>query len=468
MRCASLFSQLIAVVNRRKFYELVYKHGAERYSKGFGSWDHFTAMLFCQLAQAKSLREICGGLASCVGKLRHLGMKDAPNKSTLSYANAHRPWEMYRDLFYETLDFCRKAAPGKHKFRFKNKLLSMDSSTISLCLSLFPWAKFRRTKGAVKLHLLLDHDGYLPAFAHITNGKKHDVTIARKVPLAPGSIVAMDRGYNDYSLFAYWTSTGIFFVTRLKENADYEVLEEKNVPMNRNILADQLIQFTGYKARKNCPHILRRVVVWDKEEKREIVLLTNHLDFGATTISAIYKDRWQIGVSSKGHIIQSVKVRPGIKDSNPVAREVPWRESKMVKPSDKLFLEETMQGFRPQRAVNADIASLHATPVAETVDNARRQQESSEKSPMRRFSPAGYQRWHVAKDYESTGEALGVRRRNLAEETVPITVSGKWSRRHQGGGLGRSTIDRRAAKRADRKGPRPMMVPFVCREAGAR
>jgi hypothetical protein len=265
-------------------------------------------MLFCQLAQAKSLREICGGLASCMGKLRHLGMKDAPNKSTLSYANAHRPWEMYRDLFYETLDSCKKATPGKHKFRFKNKLLSLDSSTISLCLSLFPWAKFRRTKGAVKLHLLLDHDGYLPAFAHITNGKKHDVTIARKVPLAPGSIVAMDRGYNDYSLFAYWTSNRIFFVTRLKENADYTVIEEKSVPMNRNILADQLIQFTGYKARKNCPNILRRVVVWDKEENREIVLLTNHLDFGATTISAIYKDRWQIELFFKA-LKQNLKVK---------------------------------------------------------------------------------------------------------------------------------------------------------------
>ena len=105
VRCASLFSQLIAIFNRRKFYELVYEHGAERYSKGFSSWDHFTAMLFCQLAQAKSLREICGGLACCIGKLRHLGMTDAPNKSTLSYANAHRPWEMYQDLFYETLDF---------------------------------------------------------------------------------------------------------------------------------------------------------------------------------------------------------------------------------------------------------------------------------------------------------------------------------------------------------------------------
>jgi len=308
VRCASLFSQLIVLFNRRKFYELVYEHAAERYSKGYSSWDHFTAMLFCQLAQAKSLREICGGLACCIGKLRHLGMKDAPNKSTLSYANAHRPWEMYRDLFYETLDFCRKSAPGKHKFRFKNKLLSLDSSTISLCLSLFPWAKFRRTKGAVKLHLLLDHDGYLPTFAYITNGKKHDVTIARKAPLAPGSIVAMDRGYNDYTLFAYWTSNGIFFVTRLKENADYMVIEEKKVPMNRNILADQLIQFTGYKARKNCPHTLRRVVVWDKDENREIVLLTNHLEFGATTISGIYKDRWQIELFFKA-LKQNLKVK---------------------------------------------------------------------------------------------------------------------------------------------------------------
>lgn len=308
VRCASLFSQLIALFNRNQFYQLVIKHKAERYSKGFNSWDHFVAMLFCQLAQAKSLREISGGLACCMGKLRHLGMKDAPKKSTLSYANAHRPWEMYRDLFYNTLEICKGAAPEKHKFRFKNKLLSLDSSTISLCLSLFPWAKFRRTKGAIKLHLLLDHDGYLPTYAYISNGKKHDVTVARKVPLAPGSIVAMDRGYNDYKLFAYWTANGIYFVTRQKENADYEVIEDRKLPKNRSILSDQLIRFTGYKAKKNCPHILRRAVVWDKDEEREIVLLTNHLDFGATTISAIYKERWQIEIFFKA-LKQNLKVK---------------------------------------------------------------------------------------------------------------------------------------------------------------
>jgi hypothetical protein len=255
-------------------------------------------MLFCQLAQAEGLREICRGLACCLGKLRHLGMTNAPKKSTLSYANGHRPWQMFRDLFYEILAVCKSPAPGKHKFRFKNKLLY---------LSLFPWAKFPRTKGAVKLHLLLDHDGYLPTYAYISEGKRHDVTIARKVALAQGSIVAMDRGYNDYRLFAHWTSHGIFFVIRLKENAGYMVIEDRAIPKNRNIIFDHLIRFTGFYAQKHCPYLLRRVVAWDTVKEREIVLLTNHLAFGATTISAIYKDRWQIELFFKA-LKQNVKV----------------------------------------------------------------------------------------------------------------------------------------------------------------
>jgi len=291
---ASLFSQLIALFNRNNFYRLVIQHNAERYAKGFSSWDQFVAMLFCQLAQAKSIREICGGLACCLGKLRHLGIKQAPKKSTLSYANAHRTWEMFRDLFYQTLDTCRGAAPGKHPFRFKNRLLTMDSTTISLCLSLFPWAQFRRTKGAVKLHLLLDHDGYLPTYAYIAPGKKHDVTFARRFPLAPGSIIVVDRGYNDYQLFTFWIEKGVFFVIRLKDNARYRVVKKFPIPHNRTILSDQLIRFTGYYAQKHCPSLLRKVVVWDSQNEEEIVLLTNHFGFGSTTIAAIYKDRWQI------------------------------------------------------------------------------------------------------------------------------------------------------------------------------
>ena len=308
MRHASLFSQLISMFDRHKFSDLVRSHQAERYSKSFNSWDQFVAMLFCQLAQAKSLREICGGLACCLGKLKHLGLKQPPSKSTLSYANAHRPWEMFRDLFYQTLAICQESGPKRHKFRFKNKLLSLDSSTISLCLSLFPWAKFRRTKGAVKLHLLLDHEGYLPTFALVTTGGKHDVTTARNVPLAPGSIVAMDRGYNDYRLFDFWTRKGVFFVTRLKENAQYKVTGAYPPPQTGNIVSDQLIRFTGARASKDCPHKLRRIEVWDHEKGREIVLLTNHLQFGATTISAIYKDRWQIELFFKA-LKQNLKVK---------------------------------------------------------------------------------------------------------------------------------------------------------------
>ena len=308
VRCASLFSQLVALFGRIQFYQLVVKHGAERYCKGFSSWDHFLAMLFCQLAQAKSLREICGGLACTMGKLRHLGMKEPPKKSTLSYANTHRPWEMFRDLFYETVHRCKMAAPKNRKFRFKNKLLSLDSTTIALCLALFPWAEFRRTKGAVKLHLLLDHDGYFPAYAYISNGKKHDVTIARKIPLPPGSIVTMDRGYDDYKLFGSWTEQGVFFVTRMKNNADYMVVAENTIPITGNVLRDQLVRFNGFYAHKNCPHILRRVVVWDPENEQEIVLLTNHLKFGANTLSAIYKDRWEIELFFKA-LKQNLKIK---------------------------------------------------------------------------------------------------------------------------------------------------------------
>jgi len=306
-------------------------------------------MLFCQLAHADSLREICNGLGCCLGKLVHLGIGKAPNKSTLSYANEHRPAKLYEDLFFTALQRFRDAeglGPRKKKFRFKNQLLSLDSTTISLCLKLFPWAKFRRAKGGVKAHVLLDHDDYLPSYVLITEAKRSDVKMADAFTLNPGSIVAMDRGYNDYALLGRWTAQEIYFVTRLKENAAYEVLEECEVPKDRHILSDQLIRFTGNKAQKDCPCLLRRVVVWDAVHEREIVLLTNLLAFGATTIAAIYKDRWEIGVSSQGHIVQSVKDRPRPKDSGLVAGEALWRESKTAEPSDNILRKECAQRTR--------------------------------------------------------------------------------------------------------------------------
>ena len=283
-------------------------------------------MLFCHMAHADSLREICGGLACCLGKLRHLGIAKAPNKSTLSYANQNRPAALFEELFWTMLQrFRNNGGLGrrKRKFRFKNKLLSLDSTTISLCLNLFPWAQFRRAKGGVKVHVLLDHDDYMPSFALITKAKRHDRTVARRFNLKPGSIVAFDRAYNDYSLFSYWTANGIFFVTRQKENAVYEVVEEREVPQRRSILTDQIIRLTGPRAEQKCPHLLRRVVVWDQENQREIVLLTNHLDFGASTIAAIYKDRWEIEIFFKT-LKQHLKVKTFIGTSENALRIQIW------------------------------------------------------------------------------------------------------------------------------------------------
>ena len=307
-RFSSIFGQILHLFPRREFFEAVEATQAERGAKGFSCWEQFVAMMFCQLGQAHSLREICGGLASCFGKARHLGIQDAPKRSTLSYANEHRPWQLYEKLFYHLLGRCQQLQFGKRKFRFKNRLFSLDATVIKLCASLFDGAKYRQTKGAVKLHLLLDHEGYLPVFACITTGKIHEVRIAQTLSFPAGSIVAVDRGYLDYELFWSWTQGGVFFVTRQKDNADYRVIEERAVPQNRHILSEQLIELEGYYSHKNYPGPLRRLEVWDEENEQLVVLLTNHLAFGATTIAAIYKDRWQIEIFFKT-IKQNLKIK---------------------------------------------------------------------------------------------------------------------------------------------------------------
>ena len=322
----SLFNQLLRHFPSLEFAALVKKHHAERAAKGFSCRTQLVAMLFCQLAHADSLREICNGLACCLGKLVHLGIGVAPNKSTLAYANKHRPAKLYEELFYTALArFREQKGLGlrKKKFRFKNKLLSLDSTTISLCLEMFPWAKFRQAKGGVKAHVLLDHDDYLPSYVLITEARCSDVKMAGAFPLNPGSIVAMDRGYNDYALFGNWTERKIHFVTRLKDNAAYQVLSEGPLPANGNIRADELIQFTGDKAQRDCPFPLRRVAVWDAVGEREIVLLTNLMDFAASTIAAIYKDRWEIELFFKA-LKQNLRVKSFVGTSENALRIQIW------------------------------------------------------------------------------------------------------------------------------------------------
>jgi len=306
-RFCSIFSQLLQLFSRVEFQHIVTATRAERHAKGFTCWGQFVAMLFCQLGRAHTLREITGGLRSCEGKLKHLGIT-APSHSTLAYANEHRPWELYEQVFLQLFDRCRTQVVGKKTFRFKNKLISMDSTTIDLCLEMFDWAKFRRTKGAIKLHLLLDHDGYLPSFAIITEGNVSDVRVARQFHFDPGAIVVDDRGYNDYALFGRWTAQGVYFVTRMKDNALYEVIGEKEVPRNRNVLKDEMIELRGPKAIEKCPYPLRRIEVYDPETEEVLVFLTNHMNLGATTIAAIYKERWRIETFFKA-LKQNLKIK---------------------------------------------------------------------------------------------------------------------------------------------------------------
>lgn len=303
----SMFSQILKLIPRVDFQRLVKQSGAEYRSKGLSSWSQFVAMLFCQLGRAHSLREIEGGLKSCEGKLVHLGIT-APARSSLSYANAHRPWELFEQVFYGLLKTVTAKVSSTRKFRFKNKLVSLDSTVIDLCLSLYDWAKFRRTKGAVKLHLVLDHDGYLPCFGVITDGSVHEVNVAHQLTFAPGTIVVDDRGYNDYRLFATWTDAEVFFVTRLKANAQFEVVEEREPPTHRRILKDQSIRLTGLGAPEKCPHVLRRIEAMREDTGDILVFLTNHHGLGASTIAAIYKDRWQIELFFKA-LKQNLKIK---------------------------------------------------------------------------------------------------------------------------------------------------------------
>jgi hypothetical protein len=326
-RVCSIFSQILQLFSRLEFESAVRMRQAERHARGFTCWGQFVAMLFCQLGNAQSLREICGGLAASEGKLKHLGLPAAPARSTLAYANEHRPWQLYQTVFQQLLEKCQQVvanAPGKkkRKFRFKNKLLSLDATVIALCVAAFDWAQFRRTKGAVKLHLLLDHEGYLPSFAVVTEGKQHEVRVARQLDFAPGTILAIDRGYTDYEWFAKLTQEGVHLVTRLKDNADYAVVEEREIPQRKGVRRDQVIFF--YKlAQAGVDCFFRRVEYYDEEREEVLVFLTNHLSLAAATVAAVYKERWAIELFFKA-LKQNLRVKTFVGTSENALQTQIW------------------------------------------------------------------------------------------------------------------------------------------------
>lgn len=295
----TLFSQIISRLDRLSFQGLVKSKETDKHQKGYNSWTHLVSMLFCHFGKSTSVRDISNGLRSATGNLNHLGIGRAPSKSTISYQNKHRDWTLFRDYYYKLLTHLGQQVQFKQsKFRIKGKIFLLDSSTISLCLSLFDWAKYKTNKGAVKMHTLLDYDGNLPAYINITNGKTADNKGAYDIPLLSGSVIVADRFYNDFSLLNVWDSKGVFFVIRHKDNIVYETVKENELPENRHqhILKDEVIKLTGKLSSKKYPKKLRRVAVWNEENKQIIEIITNQMTWTANTISELYKSRWQVEI----------------------------------------------------------------------------------------------------------------------------------------------------------------------------
>jgi putative transposase len=263
-------------------------------------------MMMAQLAGRNSLRDIVENTSAQAHRLYHLGSTKL-SRSNLSRLNSEKPYSLYETLFGKLLSRCQRTVSG-HNFRFKNVLYSLDASTIDLCLSVFPWADFRTTKGAIKLHVGLNHAGYLPEFVTVTDGKTHDVTVGRTLQFPKGSIVAIDKGYNDYTWYNQLTDKGIFFVTRLKTNAKYRTVSRRSVLKSKGLTSDQTIEFTGPKTAKKCPIPLRRIGYRDAETGKHYVFLTNNFQLCAKTIADIYKARWQVELFFKW-IKQNLKIK---------------------------------------------------------------------------------------------------------------------------------------------------------------
>ena len=307
----TLFSQIISKLDRSKFNKLVDKKRTDKHSKGHNSWTHLVSMLFCQFAKSQSVRDISNGLRSATGNLNHLGIERAPSKSTISYQNKHRDYSVFKDYYFTLLESLGQQANFKQtKFKIKAKIFLLDSTTISLCLSLFDWAKYKTAKGAIKMHTLLDYDGNLPAYVNITDGKTADNKGASDIPMHKGSVIVADRFYNDFPLLKVWDSNKVFFLVRHKENLQCIKIKENDLPDDRygHILIDEIIELKNNSSKEKYPNRLRRIAVWDEKNRQTIELITNQFSWTANTISELYKSRWQIEIFFR-EIKQLLKIK---------------------------------------------------------------------------------------------------------------------------------------------------------------
>jgi hypothetical protein len=307
----TLFSQLLQLLPRDSFRSLVNEYQSDKSSKGITSWTHLVSMLFCQFGHLNSVRDIPRGLCSIAGNASHLGITKVPSKSSVSYINQNRDWELFRDYYYAALDhfqqqyhFGRKGLP-----RLKRKVFLVDASVIPLCLSLFDWAQYRKKKGAIKLHTVLDYDGCLPVFASVTEGKTHEVNVVRELSFPTGSVVVFDRGYIDYEWMNELDSSGVFFVTRMKTNAAYKVNKVfLDKPEADGVRFDADISFWTASSQKKYPGKIRLVRYWDAEQQKELEFITNNPHWKAQTVADVYRERWNIEVFFK-QIKQNLKIK---------------------------------------------------------------------------------------------------------------------------------------------------------------
>ena len=302
----TVIGQLLKLIPRHEFESLAKEHHTGRAFRKASRWSQFVSMTISQLSGRNSLRDIVDNMTTQIHRLYHLGSAKL-SRSTLSRINEDKPYRLYEALYGRLLARCQNVAP-KHNFQFKNPLYSLDATTIDLCLDMFPWAEFRSTKGAIKLHVGLDHSDYLPEFIRITDGKTYDAKAAKSLKLTPGSIVVFDKIYNDYAWYNQLENKGIFFVTRLKSNAAYRVVERHETIKSKGITSDQVIEFTGAVTAKKCPLRLRRIGYRDQETGKHYVYLTNNMKLAVKTIADIYKSRWQVELFFKW-IKQNLKIK---------------------------------------------------------------------------------------------------------------------------------------------------------------
>lgn len=311
MRRNTVFSQIMQLICQHRFKKCVARYDGDRYTKRFSCWQQLLVLLFAQAKGLTSLRDIEVSLRSHRRKWYHLGLTSVA-RSTLSDANNGRHADILKEVFYGLVEKCREFTP-RHRFTFKNPLYSFDSTLINVCLSLYPWATYRKKKGAIKLHTLFDHRGYLPSFVVLTDGRTHDVNVVKDASyglpeLSPDSILLIDRAYIDYGWLYSLTRKGLFFVTRMKKNMKYHVTGQQNTSENNGVLSDRHVRLSNCYQSRSYPDRLRLVTVPDPEAGECITFITNNFYLDAATIAELYKSRWQIEIFFKW-IKQNLKIK---------------------------------------------------------------------------------------------------------------------------------------------------------------